>query len=152
MGYLKPRKLPSKFALGLILAWSAWFIGRPLLDPIPTLPSLYVSVGFSLIAFLATLYLIPVLGPAFVNAGLKGRDRAKVYDDDMCVVPPILQWSQTHSDASPESQGLVCASAYILSLLLFIPFPFLVESAKSRPEGLAATDFPHFQVSFSNLH
>ncbi|KAL5501413.1 ALG7 [Sanghuangporus vaninii] len=130
MGYLKPRKLPSKFALGSIVAWSAWFIARPLLDPAPALPSLYTSLGFSLIAFLATLYLIPVLGPAFIKAGLKGKDRSKVYDDDI-----------------PECQGLVCASAYILSLLLFIPFPFLVESARSRPEGLTATDFPHFQLS-----
>jgi UDP-N-acetylglucosamine--dolichyl-phosphate N-acetylglucosaminephosphotransferase len=46
--------------------------------------------------------------------------------------------------------GLICASIYILLLILFIPFPFssfLVET-KNHSEGLAKVDFPLAQVRF----
>ncbi|KAG6850734.1 hypothetical protein H0H93_009357 [Arthromyces matolae] len=56
---------------------------RPLLDPVPPLPALYTAVGFSIFAFLATIYLIPALGPAFVKAGLKGGDLLKPYRHDI---------------------------------------------------------------------
>lgn len=54
--------------------------------------------------------------------------------------------------ASPESQGLVVASVYILSLLLFIPFAFArpfakLVNAKPSPEGITVLEFPHHQVS-----
>ncbi|KAH8108709.1 N-acetylglucosaminephosphotransferase [Phellopilus nigrolimitatus] len=127
---LRPRPLPSTLGLSVLLPTAAWFVLRPLIDPALALPSLFTSVGFSIIAFLATLYLVPALGPVFVKAGLKGKDRAKVYQDDI-----------------PESQGLVCASTYILLLILFVPFPFSRFLAKPASEGLAATDFPHFQMS-----
>ena len=43
--------------------------------------------------------------------------------------------------------GLVCASTYILLLILFIPFSFSkFFSSKFVAEGLVADDFPHFQV------
>jgi len=127
---LQPRPLPTTFGLSLLVPGAAWFIFRPLLEPAPALPALYTAFGFSLVAFLCTLYLVPALAPAFAKAGLKGKDRAKVYDDDI-----------------PESLGLVCAATYILLLILFIPFPFSHFLAKSSSEGLAATEFPHFQVS-----
>lgn len=82
---LQPRPLPTTFVLSLLLPGAAWFIFRPLLEPVPALPSLYTSFGFFLLAFLSTLYLVPALAPAFAKAGLKGKDRAKVYQDDMCV-------------------------------------------------------------------
>lgn len=51
----------------------------------------------------------------------------------------------------PESQGLVCASVYILLLILFIPFPFsntvgsLPESRKTL-EGLHGVASLHHEV------
>ena len=82
---LKPRKLPSTLILTSLLSVSAWCILRPLFEPAPALPSLFTTFGFSIIALLATLYLIPIISPLFVKAGLKGKDRAKVYSDDMYV-------------------------------------------------------------------
>ena len=52
----------------------------------------------------------------------------------------------------PESQGLVCASIYILLLILFIPFAFsnfilnFAEENKTH-EGISVVQFPHYQVS-----
>jgi UDP-N-acetylglucosamine--dolichyl-phosphate N-acetylglucosaminephosphotransferase len=82
MAQLKPRKLSSVLLLSL-LPVSAWFIFRPLLDPTPPVPGLYSALGFSIAAFLITIYLVPALGPTFVNANLKGRDLLKTYKDDM---------------------------------------------------------------------
>ncbi|KAJ3476632.1 hypothetical protein NLI96_g11026 [Meripilus lineatus] len=86
---------------------------------------------------LATVHLVPALGPRFVQANLKGRDLLKTYDT------PI-----------PESLGLVCASIYILLLILFIPFAFsdvfinFHEQSLQRPrEGLIVMEFPHQKVS-----
>jgi hypothetical protein len=83
---LTPRPLP-KLLLGSLVPIAVWFVVRPLLDPVPPLPSLYTSVGFSIFALLATLYLVPALGPIFVGANLKGRDLLKTYQTPMCVMP-----------------------------------------------------------------
>ena len=80
---IRPRPLPSPLLLSAVIPTAAWLVFRPLIEPVPTLPSLYTSVGFALVAFLSTLYLIPALGPAFIKAGLKGKDKCKVYNDDM---------------------------------------------------------------------
>jgi UDP-N-acetylglucosamine--dolichyl-phosphate N-acetylglucosaminephosphotransferase len=79
---LPARRLPSVFLLSLVPV-AAWFVVRPLVDPVPPLPALYVSFGFSVFALLATLYLVPALGPTFVKANLKGRDLLKVYSTPM---------------------------------------------------------------------
>ncbi len=75
---LASRPLPSILLLAL-LPVAAWFVVRPFLDPVPPLPALYTCFGFSIFAFLATLYLVPALGPTFVKANLKGKDLLKVY-------------------------------------------------------------------------
>ncbi|KAF7299059.1 UDP-N-acetylglucosamine--dolichyl-phosphate N-acetylglucosaminephosphotransferase [Mycena indigotica] len=129
-----PRPLPSTPLLVGLLAIATWFVVRPFVDPFPPLPTLYTSVGFSLYALLATLYVIPAVGPAFIRANLKGVDLLKLDKS------PV-----------PESQGLVCASIYILLLILFIPFAFSnafssTMSAKG-PEGLSVIEFPHYQLS-----
>ncbi|KAG6877128.1 hypothetical protein C0993_010080 [Termitomyces sp. T159_Od127] len=82
MRALPPRPLPRILLLGLMPV-AAWFIVRPLLDPVPPLPALYTSVGFSIFAFLATTYLIPALGPSFVKAGLRGGDLLKPYRNEI---------------------------------------------------------------------
>jgi UDP-N-acetylglucosamine--dolichyl-phosphate N-acetylglucosaminephosphotransferase len=57
---------------------------------------------------------------------------------------------------SPESQGLVVASVYILSLILFIPFAFTqlftqLANAKPSTEGIHVLEFPHHQVGFGSV-
>ena len=57
---------------------------------------------------------------------------------------------------SPESLGLVCASIYILLLIMFIPFPFSNSLAnlpsnqniKVTHEGLSVAESLHHQVSY----
>ncbi len=51
--------------------------------PVPPLPALYTCFGFSIFAFLATLYLVPTLGPTFVKANLKRKDLIKVHHAPM---------------------------------------------------------------------
>ncbi|KAE9403999.1 UDP-N-acetylglucosamine-dolichyl [Gymnopus androsaceus JB14] len=127
-----PRPLPRIIMLGLVPV-ASWFIVRPFLDPVPALPGLFISIGFSIFSLLATLYLVPALGPTFIQAHLSGRDLLKVYST------PI-----------PESLGLVCASVYILALILFIPFAFsdsLTIRSTPTPEGISVPEFPHSRLS-----
>lgn len=55
--------------------------------------------------------------------------------------------------SSPESQGLICASIYIILLILFIPYAFSDSiTTRHEPEhrgreGLVVDEFPHHQVS-----
>jgi UDP-N-acetylglucosamine--dolichyl-phosphate N-acetylglucosaminephosphotransferase len=57
----------------------------------------------------------------------------------------------------PESMGLVCASIYILLLILFIPFAFSpVSLSTTEPqytvrEGIVVNEFPHYQVRVSYI-
>lgn len=83
---LGPRPLSPVLLFGLVPV-AAWFIARPFLDPVPALPALHASFGFSIFAFLSTLYLVPTLGPIFVKANLKGRDLLKTYQTPMSVFP-----------------------------------------------------------------
>ena len=84
----RQRSVPLVLLFGLVPV-ATWFIVRPLLDPVPPLGTLYTSVGFSIFAFLATLYLVPALGPTFVKANLKGIDLLKVDKTPMYVRYPI---------------------------------------------------------------
>jgi len=79
MAILQPRPLPRLLLFSLVPI-ASWFILRPLLEPLPALPALYSSIGFSIFAFLATIFLVPALGHTFIKAGLSGRDLLKVYD------------------------------------------------------------------------
>ena len=81
---LPARRLPSVLLLSLVPV-AAWFVVRPLVDPVPPLPALYASFGFSVLAFIATIYLVPALGPTFVKANLKGRDLLKAHSTPMYV-------------------------------------------------------------------
>ena len=85
---LPTRRLPSVLLFSLVPV-AAWFVVRPLVDPVPPLPALYASVGFSIFALLATIYLVPALGPTFVKANLKGRDLLKTYSTPMSVFSPL---------------------------------------------------------------
>jgi UDP-N-acetylglucosamine--dolichyl-phosphate N-acetylglucosaminephosphotransferase len=78
-----PRPLSSAFLVGL-LSIAGWFVVRSLMAPAPPIPALYASIGFSIAAFVATLYLVPTLGPTFVKAKLFGLDLLKVHKIPMC--------------------------------------------------------------------
>ncbi|KAF9267536.1 N-acetylglucosaminephosphotransferase [Marasmius fiardii PR-910] len=127
-----PRPLPT-ILLGGLLPVAGWFILRPFLDPVPSLPGLYTSFGFSILALLAVLYIVPAVGPNFIRANLYGKDLLKIYDDLI-----------------PESQGVVCAAVYILTLICFIPFAFsdtFVPSTETKPEGISINEFPLYRLS-----
>ena len=81
---LAPRPLPSVPLLSL-LPVAAWLLMRPLLDPLPPLPAFHASLGFSIFAFLGTVYLVPALSETFIKARLFGRDLLKTYDTPMYV-------------------------------------------------------------------
>jgi UDP-N-acetylglucosamine--dolichyl-phosphate N-acetylglucosaminephosphotransferase len=89
-----PRPLAPLLFFGLVPV-ALWFVIRPLLDPLPAIPALYSCFGLSIFAFLATLYLVPTLGPIFIQANLKGRDLLKSYKDDIeMLVQFLFQESQ----------------------------------------------------------
>lgn len=80
MPVLRPRPLPPVLLFSLVPV-ASWLLVRPLIDPFPSIPALYASIGFSILAFLATIYLVPALGPVFIKAKLGGVDLLKVYDN-----------------------------------------------------------------------
>ena len=79
---MPPPRTLSPLLLAALLPISGWLIVRPLITPLP-LAALSASLGFSILAFLTSLFLIPALGPAFVKVGLKGKDLLKNSKDDM---------------------------------------------------------------------
>ena len=81
---ISPRPLSPVLLFGLVPV-ASWFIVRPFLEPVPSIPALYSSLGFSIFAFLATLHLVPALGPTFIKANLKGKDLLKTYQTPMSV-------------------------------------------------------------------
>lgn len=85
------------------------------------------SLALSGIAFAFTYSLIRWLGNAFIKAGLKGRDMSKLGKSEMYV-----EWEINNGytamlkskQYSPETMGAVCAGVYLLTIIIFIPFPF----------------------------
>ena len=69
------RRVPLVLVAGLVPV-AGWLIAQPFLAKIE-LPVLSVSAGFAIFAFIWTAHLIPLLGPVFVRANLKGRDLLK---------------------------------------------------------------------------
>ncbi|CCA67812.1 related to ALG7-UDP-N-acetylglucosamine-1-phosphate transferase [Serendipita indica DSM 11827] len=92
--------LSISIPLALSLAWQPFVNGTQF-------PQVYASLAFSILAFVATLALIPRFSRAFVKIGLRGRDLLKKSEDDV-----------------PECMGLVAALVYICALVCFIPVPF----------------------------
>lgn len=79
---------------------------------------LKVSLAFSIMAFAASILMIPMCSAAFVLKGLSGKDLNK-----------------TGKPVIPESMGAISAVIYLLVMLLFIPFAFY--------EHLGSESFPH---------
>ncbi|KAA6414711.1 MAG: UDP-N-acetyl-glucosamine-1-P transferase Alg7 [Lasallia pustulata] len=79
---------------------------------------LIASLAFSGIAFAFTFSLIRWLGDTFMAAGLKGRDMSKVRKVEI-----------------PETMGAVCAVVYLLTVIVFIPFPFYKDIVAATSGG-----------------
>jgi len=91
-----PRPLAPLLFFGLAPV-AGWFVIRPLLEPLPSIPALYSCFGFSVFAFLATIHLVPALGPIFIKANLKGRDLLKVYRNDLEVYVVVFFTERTRA-------------------------------------------------------
>ena len=65
------------------------------------------AIGFSIIGYITTDYLIPRVGPAFIKIGLFGKDLSKTGK-------PVL----------PECIGAVSATVYLFIMFFYIPFIF----------------------------
>lgn len=45
--------------------------------PLPTFPALQANIGFSILAFVGSIWAVPFVSQAFADKGLKGRDLCK---------------------------------------------------------------------------
>ncbi|KAI4186272.1 MAG: hypothetical protein LQ346_005721 [Caloplaca aetnensis] len=79
---------------------------------------LIASFAFSGIAFSFAYCLIRWLGQTFIDAGLKGRDMSKLRKPEL-----------------PETMGAICAVVYLLTLIIFIPFPFYQDIVAATSGG-----------------
>ncbi|KAL6860265.1 tunicamycin resistance protein [Amphichorda felina] len=79
---------------------------------------LIASLALSLLAFALCYAMIRWLGPRFVTAGFSGRDMSKPSR-------PLL----------PECMGAVCAAVYLLTVIVFIPFPFYKDIVAATSGG-----------------
>lgn len=108
---------------------------------------LIASLSLSLLAFSICYAMIRWLGPTFMRAGFRGRDMSKLHRPDI-----------------PECMGAVCAAVYLITVMVFIPFPFykdivaatsgggnrdVVVKLEEVNEGRFLHRFPHNKVSFS---
>lgn len=105
---------------------------------------LIASLALSCTAFALCYAMIRWLGPTFVKAGFRGKDLSKVNKPEL-----------------PECMGAVCAAVYLLTVIVFIPFPFykdivaatsgggnrdVVLKAEHVNEGRFLHRFPHSKV------
>lgn len=108
---------------------------------------LIASLSLSLLAFSICYAMIRWLGPTFMRAGFRGRDMNKLHRPDI-----------------PECMGAVCAAVYLLTVIIFIPFPFykdivaatsgggnrdVVVELEHVNQGRFLHRFPHNKVCFS---
>ncbi|OAQ22769.1 hypothetical protein K457DRAFT_159713 [Linnemannia elongata AG-77] len=99
--------------MGHISALTAWLIlaaevGAVFIILTTAHDPLTVNVGFSVLAGITTWSAIPALSEIFVKAGLKGMDLSK-----------------KTKHIIPESMGMVAGLIYLVTMFLFIPFPFM---------------------------
>ncbi|KAG0312130.1 tunicamycin resistance protein [Dissophora globulifera] len=94
---------------------------------------LTVNVGFSVLAGITTWSAIPALSAIFIKAGLKGMDLSK-----------------KSKQILPESMGMVAGLIYLVTMFVFIPFPFMRWFTASRdgdPQELTQLTFPNLKLA-----
>ncbi|OPB38089.1 GlcNAc-1-P transferase [Trichoderma guizhouense] len=79
---------------------------------------LIASLSLSLVAFSLCYAMIRWLGPTFIKAGFRGRDLSKVNSAEL-----------------PECMGSVCAAVYLITVIIFIPFPFYKDIVAATSGG-----------------
>ncbi|KAF3072474.1 UDP-N-acetylglucosamine--dolichyl-phosphate N-acetylglucosaminephosphotransferase [Trichoderma lentiforme] len=79
---------------------------------------LIASLSLSLVAFSLCYAMIRWLGPTFIKAGFRGRDLSKVNSAEL-----------------PECMGAVCAAVYLITVIIFIPFPFYKDIVAATSGG-----------------
>ena len=101
---------------------------------------LIASLAFSGIAFASTYSLIRWLSQVFMSANLKGKDMSKVKKNEM-YVPISKHWAARSLQTSPadlhspEGMGAVSAVVYLLTIIVFIPFPFYKDIVAATSGG-----------------
>ncbi|KAG6007750.1 hypothetical protein E4U21_005589 [Claviceps maximensis] len=80
----------------------------------PLIASLALSIAASCLCYA----MIRWLGPAFMRAGFRGRDLSKTKHVEI-----------------PECMGAVCAAVYLLTVIVFIPFPFYKDIVAATSGG-----------------
>ncbi|KAF9176800.1 tunicamycin resistance protein, partial [Haplosporangium sp. Z 11] len=124
--------------MGQISALTAWCIlaaeiGAVFIILTTAHDPLTVNVGFSILAGITTWSAIPALTEIFIKAGLKGMDLSKK-------TKHIL----------PESMGMVAGLIYLVTMFLFIPFPFMRWFTAPRdgdPQELKILTFPNLKLA-----
>lgn len=102
---------------------------------------LIVSLAFSGLAFSLTYALVRWLGQIFISAGLKGRDMSKLKKPELSVGSSMFgcfnyfRRTDYVSMYRPETMGAVCAVVYLLTLIVFIPFPFYQDIVAAATSG-----------------
>ena len=79
---------------------------------------LVASLALSILAFCLCYAMIRWLGPTFMKAGFRGRDLSKASRVEI-----------------PECMGAVCAAVYLLTVIVFIPFPFYKDIVAATSGG-----------------
>ncbi|RDA95211.1 hypothetical protein CP533_1816 [Ophiocordyceps camponoti-saundersi (nom. inval.)] len=85
---------------------------------------LLASAALSVASFALCYAMVRWLGPAFMKAGLKGRDMGKVDGGGGAAREEI-----------PECLGAVAAAVYLLAVIVFIPFPFYKDIVAATSGG-----------------
>ncbi|KAI5463155.1 glycosyl transferase family 4-domain-containing protein [Mariannaea sp. PMI_226] len=79
---------------------------------------LIACLSLSVLAFSLSYYMIRQLGPTFMRIGLRGRDLSK-----------------TSRPEIPECMGAICAVVYLITIIIFIPFPFYKDIVSATSGG-----------------
>ncbi|VEU22094.1 DEKNAAC103070 [Brettanomyces naardenensis] len=90
------------------------------------------AIGFAILGYLFTTYMIPRVSPSFVKRGLYGKDMSKVGK-------PII----------PETIGVIPAICYLFLMILFIPFMYIryYYNQPDTYDSEAASLFPNGKLS-----
>ncbi|KAF9082641.1 UDP-N-acetylglucosamine--dolichyl-phosphate N-acetylglucosaminephosphotransferase [Mortierella sp. GBA35] len=124
--------------MGHISALTAWLIlaaevGAVFIILTTAHDPLTVNVGFSILAGITTWSAIPALSEIFVKAGLKGMDLSK-----------------KTKHIIPESMGMVAGLIYLVTMFVFIPFPFMkwfTASNDGNLQELKLLTFPNLKLA-----
>ncbi|KAM0514172.1 hypothetical protein ACHAPE_007008 [Trichoderma viride] len=94
---------------------------------------LIASLALSLVAFSLCYAMIRWLGPTFIKAGFRGRDLSKANGGEI-----------------PECMGAVCAAVYLITVIIFIPFPFYKDIVAATSGGGNRDVVVEIQIQHAN--